>query len=212
MSAIEIIIPWRDPGCQYRKRNFDYVYNYYSEFGDVKVVDSTFSIFNRSNARNIGAKYAVSEVFLLVDADCIVSKEQVVNGIQNASDMNRIIHPYNRIHFLNDLASIRYMGKPSEFQAEEQEYVFKTPDQVILENSGGAYVVIKSQWDAIGGMSELFTGWGGEDSEFNIRYRKTYGPIPHIRGDLYSLYHPVDRSINQNNFSLFLDQIKSQNT
>lgn len=205
---LEILIPWRSPGCPYRQRNFEFVFDYYSQIGSVVIVDSTHKEFNRSNARNIAVDTATSEVFLLVDADCIVPQEQIIQSINLAIERMTIVHPYNKIHFLNDEASIRYISSPSDFKPQLHEYVFKTPNEIILENSGGAYVVIKSQWKTIGGMNESFIGWGGEDSEFNRRYVTRFGNMGRVDGDLYSLYHPATRDISRNNINLFLESHK----
>jgi hypothetical protein len=49
--------------------------------------------------------------------------------------------------------------------------------------SGGVFVASRAHWDLVGGMSNRFEGWGGEDDELFVRWRRanlTDGPLrPH---------------------------------
>ena len=199
---MEIFIPWRDSGCPYRRKNFNYTFSYYSKIGHVSAVDSVYEKFNRANARNRAVGLSKSNIFLLVDADSVIPVAQLEEAFIIAKQAHKICQPFNEVHFLNKSASGNLIADFTNFKPHSHSYVFKGPNEVFLQHSGGAYVVIKSQWEEMGGMDERFTGWGGEDSAYNHEYRRTFGPIEYVDGPLYSLYHPIKRASSKENLDL----------
>lgn len=201
-------MPWRDSGCDYRKQHFIFLKKYYSQIGNIIPVDSTKKYFNRANARNECVKIAKDETFLIIDADNFIEISQILQGFDLAKNTNKIVRPFNSIHYLNDDATKRFYKNKKNFILKREDYEYMYPEQICIENSGGAYIVIKKQWENLNGMNESFTGWGGEDLEFNLRYIKKYGKQETVPGKNYNLYHPNDRIMSENNKNLMYKLIR----
>lgn len=206
---IDIHIPWRDNGCEYRKNSFNFLYNHYSTIGNVITIDSEFKEFNRSNARNLCIKNSKNEIAIIIDADNYISREQILIGLQVSEQTDRIVRPFNSIHYLNREATQRFISDTLNFKPTYKDYEYIPPDGITMENSGGAYIVKKSTWERLGGMDEKFEGWGIEDMAFNQVHNHYYGEQVYIDGPNYNLHHPADRIASEKNWNRYIIWYKS---
>lgn len=196
MNDFTIVIPWRDSGCPFRKKHFDFLLKYYSSISKTIISDSNKEIFNRSEARNNGVKKCNSDIIMVVDADNYISKNQIEKSIDILKNKNSIIRPFNSIHYLNEEATERFYRSPKKFTVKENDHTYMIPEMISPYNSGGAYILKKQMWEKVGGMDEGFIGWGVEDSAFNIHSRHFFGDHIFIEGPNYNLYHPAERVVS----------------
>lgn len=54
---------------------------------------------------------------------------------------------------------------------------------------GGSTTIARELFDAVGGFNELMKGWGGEDTELDLRLQNKHGAAAIINQDLVHLYH-----------------------
>jgi hypothetical protein len=50
--------------------------------------------------------------------------------------------------------------------------------------------VPRTVWDTVGGFDELFRGWGMEDTAFALAATTLVGPLVHMEGECWHLWHP----------------------
>lgn len=210
MNSINVYIPWRDIGCEYRKKHFLFLQKYYSEIGRVIPVDSNYEIFNRSNARNNCVDLEKSNILVIVDADNFITHRQIISAVNIAKEKNRFVRPFNSIHYLNKNATERFYKDYRNFYPNNEDYEYMTPSSITIENSGGAYVVIKSIWNELGGMDENFMHWGAEDLAFNHKYSFYYGDQYIVNGRNYNLHHPAERILPDENWNRYVSEYREK--
>ncbi len=192
----QIVIPWRDAGCTYRKHHFDFLYDYYSKEFDVIIADNDGE-FNRSAARNSGVDKTESSVAVIIDADNYIDHKQIYNAVEKAEKVDKLVKPFTWFGYLTeestDLFYDLYDNPVIDF---EPGYI----DPPHNSFTGGAYVMKKSIWQAIGGMDEGFIGWGAEDDAFHILCKKKLGRTHSVEGNDFHLYHPAHRVTSEYNY------------
>lgn len=196
---IDIVIPWNNPNCIYRQRNFKYIYNHYSSLGDI-FIGSGESPFNRAAARNNGVMQARNENLLVVDSDCFIDINSINKGLELFKNFSAI-RPFTSIHYLSEDTTNSLINNNDYKITYDTKYL--NPNQINVRMSGGAYLIKKSLWMDLGGMNELYEDWGLEDSDFNIRVEYSVGRFKHINGKLLHLYHPQNRIHSKKNIELF---------
>lgn len=199
---MEIYIPWRDSGCGYRRKHFEFLTKHYSVIGEVVPVDSTYSLFNRANARNLCVQNSKENIVVIIDADNFINHNQIIDAIDLAKKKNKFVRPFDSVHYLNKFATERFYSDVKNFSPKKGDYEWLPPERITTENSGGAYVILKNIWEEIGGMDENFLDWGGEDTAFNIKYINFFGNQLVIPGPNYNLHHPADRVVSLSNLKL----------
>jgi len=203
----QIIIPWRDSGCLYRKQHFDFLLHYYLKEFDVIIADNDGD-FNRSAARNAGVNQTTGEVAVIIDADNYIPYSQIYEAITVASRSNRLVKPFQFFGYLTEESTAlfyEFIDNPiTEFQPT---YI----DPPINDFTGGAYVMKKSLWQHIGGMDEGFIGWGAEDDAFHLLCKKNKIPIRYVEGYDYHLYHPAYRVTSEFNYEKLIREYVNGN-
>jgi predicted glycosyltransferase involved in capsule biosynthesis len=188
-----ICIPWRDTGCAYRRSHFEFLKSHYSSISRTLVVDSSHEVFNRANARNRCVELSPTDVVLVVDADNYLARNQVLSAVDLLLSTQEIVRPFTSIHYLNELATKRFLSNIEKFSPTENDYEYMSPDTILLHNAGGAYMTTKYLWNSVGGMDEGFRDWGVEDLAFNDKYWHYGGRQFFVDGPNYNLHHPAER-------------------
>ena len=189
----QVIIPWRDADCIYRRRHFEYLYDYYSQRYDVIIGDNEGD-FNRSAARNNGVKESTSEISVVIDADNYMPLDQIDFAVRKAKIKKCLIKPFESFGYLTE-ESTEYFYQNGTFEKNPQFIGFQGHGF-----TGGAYVIKKELWISVGGMDEYFVGWGAEDDAFHILCKKRLGNTVFLQGYNYHLYHPAHRVTSKENY------------
>jgi predicted glycosyltransferase involved in capsule biosynthesis len=190
----QIIIPWRDMDCIYRRKHFDFLVDYYSQEFDVILGDNEGD-FNRSAARNAGVEKSTSAISVVIDADNFIKHQHIYEAIELAKQKNALVKPFKYFGYITEESTDKFY---EFFGLADIHYDFINEPQRGF--TGGAYVMKKSLWQSIGGMDEGFIGWGAEDDAFHIIVEKKLGKIFYGSGTDIHLYHPAYRVTSDYNY------------
>lgn len=187
------VVAFRDRGVdQFRKRNFDYVTEYVRGLGlgPLFIVDDGREgpqPFCRHAAYNIGSDLAFTagaRTITYWEADMIVPRQQVVDGIAAALEAPRLVVPFNVRH---------------EYDAEQSEQIMAdaNPDSFtapVIKHAprriGAVNIISRDAYEAIGCWDEQHSGNWWDDRAMGIAFQICTGnPEKWIQGPSRHLYH-----------------------
>lgn len=201
----QVILPWRDAGCIYRTKHFEFLFDYYSQEFDVVIGDNDGK-FNRSAARNSGVEKSTSDIVVVIDADNYIEYGQIHSAIRVARRRDVLVKPFAYFGYLTEESTNDFYASKS-FNKSKAEFI-NPPDK---DFNGGAYVIKKSLWQDIGGMDEGFVGWGAEDDAFHILCESKLGKTRYTEGMDYHLYHPAHRVTSEYNYNKLMTEYVNGN-
>jgi len=205
---VEIIIPHQN-SSSYRERNLRYTLNYYLESEavskvilveqetetDIKLHDKFEHImvkedehyFCRAALINEGAKWVESDIFGVVDNDCLIDKK-VLENINKLTDDYDVFYPFHDINFLSEghTRQLIRTGKIIQHEPDTRMHVNRY--------NGGAVFIRKKCFEAVKKYNEEIKGWGREDDTFLIKCKRKgfeIGRIPD-KNLMIHLYHKSD--------------------
>lgn len=169
---------------------------------EVVVIDGGGDPFSRGVSINAGVEQATGDLIFICDADLLVPYEQLDEAIIMSRSFGMVI-PFDEYLYLTSGATRRILdGAPLDPAAPAR---FRMKDSV-----GGACVIRRATFDAVGGFDSRFRGWGGEDYAFWAAVNTLDGPVGRVEGPLYHLHHVMDDTRPQENIDLmarFLDAL-----
>lgn len=190
----QVIIPWRDADEPWRKKHFDFLFDYYSQHFDV-ILGNNEGDFNRSAARNAGVEKSNSEVVVIIDADNFLPINNIFDAISGAKKKDILVKPFSSFGYLTEESTNLFY---ETYNTSSFRPIYIDPPQANF--TGGSYVMKKSLWKSLGGMDEGFIGWGAEDDAFHLLCRNKEVRIRYIEGYCYHLYHPANRITSEFNY------------
>lgn len=145
--------------------------------------------FNRGAAINNAARKAGDwDVAIVHDIDNISDPTTLRKAVKRSYESGRCVFPFSTYLYLDQYSSDRLMSEDNWFVAPERRSDGSFPYMIIERHRSGVQVISRSAWDKIGGYVEL-TGWGYEDSATEILLKVFVGPVEHLEGTAYHLYH-----------------------
>lgn len=148
------------------------------------VGESDSSAFNMSLARNRAAKKAGDwDVAVILDADTIVSQQQLKVGIALANKTGAVVYPYAERWELDHEGTQMFLENPkSEWYQHAKRHAW--------EHFGGCIIVTRELWDLVRGFDPGFVGWGHEDGAFLAACTTLSDkPFKRVEGKLFHLEH-----------------------
>lgn len=139
--------------------------------------------YNRSWAFNVGLKYAKSDIIVFGDSDLIMNPDDFINGLKSMNEYE-MVSPYHSVVDLTpeesnmDLQTIVNINRPGRGETDNQK----------INISGGISIFRRDAIFKIGGWSEDFIGWGGEDDFQTIKVKK-FLKWNEMQARCYHLYH-----------------------
>lgn len=139
--------------------------------------------YNRSWAFNVGAKFSTSDLIVFGDSDLIMDPNLLIDGLKETEKYD-VVSPYNVVVDLepseNNLPfeKLLKISRPGRGETDNQK----------INLTGGIVIFKKDSIFKIGGWSELFEGWGGEDDFQTIKVKKLL-TWKEMSGKCYHLYH-----------------------
>lgn len=181
-----ILVPRRE-GFAYRDKVWAWTKAWWRrEFPELEMFEGhhTVGLFNRSAALNIAsAKAGDWDVALIIDADVITDPSHVRQAVEAAVEQGRIVVPFVVRHNLAQVGSERIMrGEKGPWERFIARNYYDQHSSIIA--------VPRTVWDTVGGFDETFAGWGMEDTAFAIAAETLVGPLIHMEGECWHLWHP----------------------
>ena len=205
---VVVVIPWRSQPSRVRalKKLCLFFANHHPEF---KLIfsDSEDDRFNRSKARNLGAKKAIeigADIIIFNDADFFTEHKALSNAVKLAYQLQEVVIPYNTYCEHKKKIQTDIFFKEMDF-SNLVGLCVPTPkmSQNGLPNKlapcSGAVVIPTSIFQEIGGYEEKISEWGPEDQVLHRiyfdKYKKLFTYIPGIGHSTYN-----DPSVRKNLF------------
>lgn len=172
------LVPWR-PGELFRERHWRYVEPHLASVGFPVITGDAPGVWARAAACNAASEAAGAwDVALVTDADTILDADTVHEAVRVVAESEGAARPHDQRFMLSLGASKMAMMRGVE----------SLPDRYLRWTApgGGALVIHRKAWDAVGGYDERFIGWGYEDSAMNISlvsradWRIVPGPSWHL--------------------------------
>lgn len=156
----------------------------------ITLVHQTHDGFGLAKARNLGAAEAQGDVLVFLDADCIPAPNLLERHVFWQSRASNLVVAGTRRDIDStafsprDIASARAKLADAVGDADDnggyipndwRRAVFRKTRKLLLGDAGfraaiGANLSVRrDRFEAVGGYSEDFDRWGGEDTEFNWR-------------------------------------------
>jgi glycosyltransferase involved in cell wall biosynthesis len=155
--------------------------------------------YNRSWAFNIGTRYANTDILVFTDSDLIIDKENLLKSFDSLSEYD-VISPYDKVIDLTKSESNLNIDNIFKINKEGRGEL----DNQKINLCGGMVIFKKSAINQIGGWSERFMSWGGEDDYQSLKVN-TFLKSKELNGVCYHLYHQkqkIDSELYSNNLQL----------
>lgn len=185
-----VIIPFREEDKEpSRVNSFNFIKKFWEYNYDCEVVvsDSNTTLFNRSQARNLGVDKASFDNLVLCDADTFPDVTSIPTAFSKIEEGSGWVLPY-----------VRYYRLSREFSSqviEEKINFISKPyyDIKFVKNCwAGVICLNKTMFEQAGGYNEDYSGWGFEDYEFRDKLDKHVGRHLRLPGSVYHLWHEVE--------------------
>ncbi|MBM0637782.1 glycosyltransferase [Campylobacter sp. VicNov18] len=189
--------------------------------------------FRAAASRNKAIKASSSEYIILIDGDMILeknfikdhlnfsSKKTILQGSRTILDEIKSNKILNKMDFNLAFSKKDFKNKRNIFLAK-LIYQFSTINKnffkkaLLVKGSKTCNMSFyKSDFEAINGFNENFTGWGREDSEFVARFLFNNGILKRLKFNAlaYHIYHQENsKDMLKINHEIYLNTIKNQNT
>lgn len=164
--------------------------------------------YNRSWSFNIGLRYAKSQIVVFGDSDLIMNPEDFINGLKAMSEFE-MVNPYSSVVDLNPQET----GLPFEQIVKINRPGRGENDNQKINISGGISMFRKESIMKIGGWSEEFIGWGGEDDFQTIKVHH-FLKWTELNAKCYHLFHNkenIDQKLYQKTLQI-LQKAKTLNS
>jgi len=139
--------------------------------------------FNRSWSFNVGVKKSRSNIIICTDNDLMLDPDKLIESISLIQQYD-VVSPYSSVIDLDPnettmpLSKLLSIDRPGRGENDNQK----------INICGGMVIFRKDAFLRIGGFSEDFIGWGGEDDFQTIKVKNflTWYEVP---GRCFHLYH-----------------------
>jgi glycosyltransferase involved in cell wall biosynthesis len=206
-TGISIIIPFRAPKTDYRRRlNLDWLLRYWTvqlPGAEVIVSDDPHvnGAFSKSAAVNAGVYRSTGDILVIVDADGYIDADAVVHcadEIRKEAARGRRLWfvPYRKFYRLNEAASDLLLSSdpadPCMFSnPPDPERIQGDADPNVGHWYGAmAQILSRTAYNIVGGWDERFRGWGGEDHAAMRATDTLYWHHKSLPDQVLHLWHP----------------------
>ncbi|MDK2587505.1 galactosyltransferase-related protein [Romboutsia sedimentorum] len=213
-NNLSIIIPFKTDGKD-RERNWNWLKKRYQALmpeAELCIDELNVNPYCKSASINNAVRKSNREILLIVDADIIMSIEDLEKAINKVYDKG-IVAPSRLVKFSENATN--KILQNNDFNVADS--LIDNNTQVFNSISSGICIIKKEIFKKCGGYDEIFKGWGNEDIAFSMCMHRVNGPIYRMPDfTMYHLYHQLDNNhINSDNFirnNILLNTLyKSQN-
>lgn len=187
MTTVQVLVPWRDDGCSWRRAAWDFVKaRWLTQFPDWRIMSASDGAesgpFNVARALNACVDASTADVCVVTGADAVLRPECVVEAVKLA-EAGRWVMAADVMWRLDRL---------------DTEAVLAMEPDARLPNLGRRRVC-QSGWGPLVAPRRLLLErlWdermvaGGEDDVFGLAAETLWGPAARVtRSPVHLLYHP----------------------
>jgi predicted glycosyltransferase involved in capsule biosynthesis len=196
---IAVVIPWRSQPS--RVKAFTRLCLFFEENHpsfELIISDNEEDNFNRSKARNLGAKIAIdigADVIIFNDADCFVEPASLAHAVNIAYASQEAVLPYNmycqhtkKRHTDVFFSTMNFGNHFGHCDIPPKILENGLPDK--LWPCAGALVFPTKIFKELGGYEEEIAKWGPEDQVLHRKYFDKYNKLfSYIPGTAHSTYN-----------------------
>lgn len=189
MTAVEIIVPWRDKGDARRAANRDRVLKHLHDLdiAPVRVVSdgrTGSAPFNRSAAYQAAIEQHPADVWIFHEADMLIARRQLVDAVALAADTRGLVVPFTTYAYLSadDSRQVIDGEPPATFEPEWAMTDGRSIGAVGVVSA--ATMALVGQWDT------TLEGHGYDDNAMFEAFRTAAGAPAWITGTGWHLWHP----------------------
>lgn len=153
--------------------------------------------FSKTSAVNDAARRATGDIFVLLDADCYVPGQLVLDCAHRIRQSENPVWfiPYRRFYRLTE----RFSKAIRRSDPRCPIRVPKFPEPWMVEDTTGSsfghwfgaliQIFPREAWEAVGGMDPRFRGWGGEDISFVRAMDTLWGHHKTVKAHAAHMWH-----------------------
>lgn len=185
---VSIVVPTSFGGCPYREAAWRFVKARMAKLYDwweIVEVDGCDGTFSKARMANQGVSRAKGSIVVVMDADVVIDDQALLDSVDAVLHGAKWAIPHRDVWRLTEADSAYFMEHGKTVQFPE----FDRKPYAGVEG-GGAFVMTRANYAAIGGMDERFEGWGGEDLAFGWCARSFFGAPHRAATPLIHLWHP----------------------
>lgn len=182
--TVEVVMSWRDHGCEYRRRNLQWVLRQWSTTGwPVRTFGADDGHgWCRANDVTPLVESSSADTIICADADCWT--DGIYEAVAAVEAGAAWAVPHLMVCRLSEAASERVLaGEPPEAQTEFAERPYKG-------HPAGTLFVIQRDVYLETPLDRRFVEWGQEDDAANLAWTLLYGAPWRGKAPLHHLWHP----------------------
>lgn len=192
-KGISLLVPFREDKSGTRTFTWSWLREHWTQvLPDAEIVigeDDGFP-YSKSVAINDAAARATGDIFIILDADVLISTDVIENcaaAIRAASSPLWYM-PHSEAFRLTRDCSEKMMMQGKRYETVDAPSPADVEDQTTLA-PGFIQILSRHAFEKVGGMDERFRGWGGEDGSFVAAVDTLYGGHTRLSGHVLHLWH-----------------------
>lgn len=199
---VSILVPFRDEVGTTRLANWEWLEKRWrATMPEAEIVvgtDPDGVPFSKSIAVNDAYRQATGDVFVIADADSWCEPGQVKKGIGYAAQKGVLVVPWVNAYRLTRKHSTQILKMdPATENPVTQEMRRGIEDYTPSPSTAAMVIVImRDDFERVGGFDPRFRGWGAEDVSFALACRTLVGNTKILLGESFALWHQRPR-VNQ---------------
>lgn len=153
-------------------------------------VDVGSKLFHKSEILNKAVNNSSSDIIVMLDADMIIHKDIIKNFALYAKRGVLTMPFYDICYTTKEQKTL--VIKDNEYLFGEHCEIMEIP---LMRAVGGCNIFFRQDYETINGWNECFVGWGGEDTEFAIKFTKSLNGIRHLNVMGIHLWHKTENAL-----------------
>jgi len=171
--------------------------------------------FNKGWGFNVAARQVERGLLLFLDADLLLAPRAVLQAVRLCRSRVVAANPFDRLIDLDATESQELCSGAQAVDFSRADGRTTRRDNEVLNFCGGAFVMRRDAFIALGGFDERFLGWGGEDDAMAAKLRRSGQVLGQVEGSTaLHLWHAQDRgtTFDQPHYAGNLERLESMST